>query len=1047
VPAPVRLPIMTLGGRVRAFFGMSPRRTFDEPRRTAQFSAVYPVDQLVLWAEARTGRVDREKALGVPAVLRGRNMICSIATLPLEAVDADNRLVDHPLLAQVDANVPNVVTLAMTLEDLLFESVAWWRITGFGWDGMPSSAVRYAPDQVSMTPPPTYRHGYLPSGLPTEPSTDAAVGLGKVVWMGGEPVPFDQVIRFDSPNPPLLTAGQRAIRRACALDLAAELYAKHPQPMAYFTPTEGADPAGDDDIATMLEDFEAAVREHSTVYVPAALTYNEVQQPTPADLQLVSLQQRASLDLANALGIDPEDLGISTTSRTYQSAVDRRRDRINDVLAMYMRAITDRLRMPDVTAPDVRVRFLLDDYLKADPKTRAEVQQIYANMGATDAAEVREDEGRPPRQITPPAAAPQSRPIQATVGAPVRQLTASDHTPITFSRQDVTFECDAVCESFSVDMERRVITGLVIPWGEQSGFKNGRRYRFARGGQRFGKIDRVKYLEDHQWSLAFGKATKLDDQQMGLVATFKVARGDHGDKMLALGADGVKDGLSPGVDWEPADEVPDPLFPGGRLVLKYTLREVSQLANPSFENSRLISVTANDQEGSSMNCSHCGVEITAGVAHTCEPTPAVAAPAVAAPAAAAPVTFTAEQVRAMFGQLNTPPPFAAPDGPAPRPTVDPTTVVPARTAVTLVDEPVPYQFSYEGGRHIFRTDAQYDFSTDLMALLKAKETGQDATAQILRVNSMIGARFANVDRADTTDITQPHQYRPDMWQPQMDYITPLWDMVAAGSTDGTKFDIPEFNSSSGLVGPATEETEPAAGTFTVKLQTITPTQVWGKVEITRQAWRAGGNPQLSGILWDQMLREYYEDREAAVATFLATLTAATDITLTGRPAATPDNDDDQVTVGDFSAAQTDLQFVRGGNRFSAFAVHQDLYRLFARVTDDAGRPLFPQISPSNANGTAQSLFKTMNVGGTTLVPSWALGAGGQTTATNSWLFDPAKVRGWASAPERLFWDFGATVQTANIPQLSFVTVGIYGDVAFGNTDIAGVRQVIFDPSV
>jgi hypothetical protein len=47
----------------------------------------------------------------------------------------------------------------------------------------------------------------------------------------------------------------------------------------------------------------------------------------------------------------------------------------------------------------------------------------------------------------------------------------------------------------------------------------------------------------------------------------------------------------------------------------------------------------------------------------------------------------------------------------------------------------------------------------------------------------------------------------------------------------------------------------------------------------------------------------------------------------------------------------------------------------------------------------------------------------------------------------MFWDFGATVQTANIPQLSHVTLGIYGDIAFANLDIAGVRQVTFDPSV
>jgi hypothetical protein len=85
------------------------------------------------------------------------------------------------------------------------------------------------------------------------------------------------------------------------------------------------------------------------------------------------------------------------------------------------------------------------------------------------------------------------------------------------------------------------------------------------------------------------------------------------------------------------------------------------------------------------------------------------------------------------------------------------------------------------------------------------------------------------------------------------------------------------------------------------------------------------------------------------------------------------------------------------------------------------------------------------VAGVTAVPSWALGAGGQTASTNSWLFNPEKVHGWADAPFRLDWNFGATVQTTNIPQLSHVTIGIYGDIAFGNTDINGVRQVTYDP--
>jgi hypothetical protein len=375
----------------------------------------------------------------------------------------------------------------------------------------------------------------------------------------------------------------------------------------------------------------------------------------------------------------------------------------------------------------------------------------------------------------------------------------------------------------------------------------------------------------------------------------------------------------------------------------------------------------------------------------------------------------------------------------------------APAAPVAVREALPYNVrrfqTPQGIKHVFNAGPNgHDFSTDLLDVMNGR--GEVDAAQ-KRMQALLDHEFrprnADVDRADFAG-TNPNVYRPDLWQGQMDYATPLWDMVASGDTDGRPFDVPKYNSSSALVGPATEGTEPAGGTVSVTTQTVTPTQVWGKVEITRQAARRQGNPAMSGIIWDQMLREYYEEREQAVATFLNTLTAATDIALTGTPAATPDNDDDQQTATDLEAAITDLMFVRGGNRFRAFAVHQALYRVLARVKDDAGRPLYPQINPMNSNGTAQSLFRMMNIAGVTAVGAWALGTVG-TASTNSWLFDPAKVRGWASAPERLDWNFGATVQTANIPQLSYVTIGIYGDVAFANLDINGVRQVTFDPSV
>lgn len=375
----------------RFFFGARP-----DPVQQRQFTQI---QQLVSWREQKLGGVDRKQALSIPAVLKGRNLICSIATLPLVAKDLNNREIPIPLLTQHDPNVPNVVVKSQVLEDLLFDAVSWWRVTGFDEYTRPSQVRRYDNSTVSFDPPASYQAGYLPSG-------NAAEG---VIWMEGEEVPFDQVIKFESPNPGLLDVGYRVIARSIALDDVADLLAANPKMRGYFSPAEGVDPGSDEEIEEMLADWQEARSQRIDGYVPASLSYNPIQDPTPSELQLIEMQKRNDLNLANMIGVDPEDLGISTTSRTYQNAVDRRQDRINTVFAPYMDAITDRLNMPDVTRPGLTVQFKLDDYLRADPRTRVEVAEKQVAMGALTVEEYRQDEGKVP---LPPAAAPSAASLE-----------------------------------------------------------------------------------------------------------------------------------------------------------------------------------------------------------------------------------------------------------------------------------------------------------------------------------------------------------------------------------------------------------------------------------------------------------------------------------------------------------------------------------------------------------------------------------------------------------------------------------------------------------
>jgi phage head maturation protease len=953
---------------------------------------VHTIDGVIRAARASSASapISRDIALQVPAVQRGRNLICAIATLPLVQYDPAGARVRSTLFDLIDPQVPNVVTMAQTVEDLLFDGIAWWRITDRGWNDFPSNAQRVDPDRVRLTPP----LGAQPlSLLPSGADPNAAV------WIDGKVVDGRDMIRFDSPNPPLLVAARRAIRRAAKIETAAERYADNPAAREYFTPAEGADPAEDDDIEQILADWEASRRERSTAYVPASLVYNTIQMPTPADLQLVQLQQRAALDIANAMGIDPEDLGINVTSRTYQNVTDRRIDRINDVLGPYMSAITGRLGMNDVTRRGYTVDFDLTRYLRADPLTAASVSVSLAGLNAITRDEIRDRNGLTPltpaqrAELTPAPAPAKGAPVKAKNSAPISAEFSSEPRNVT-----LTFEPD---ETFAASAEKRTVTGTLVPFGPVGSNGSGR-WRFQPGSIEWSKsaVSRVKLNREHDRLNLLGAATAIKESNTGVTASFKVARGVSGDDALSMAEDQVLDGLSAEVDI--LDFTSDPADPSVYLVTKARLTGAALTGTPAFDDARLTKVAASKNEGNPVMDP--------------ETEQAPAAPA-AAPVA---VALTADSVRDMIR-----------DALGANADERPAVVNPAARPVAFVNEALPYRFD-RGGNF---TRADHEFSTDIVSMLKAGDTEGANTEAGKRVMGLLAQSFSTVATTDINELT-PSLQRPDMYVDQRDYKTPLWDIVSKGAPpNGVQpFVVPKFSSSSGLVGDHTEGTEPTGGTFVTTSQTITPTALSGKASVTRETWDMGGNPAVSTLIFNQMRRGYFEGLETATGTFLNTLTAATDIDL-----GIAVIDEDLATAWDTALAG--LQFVRTYD-FSAFAVEQYLYKAFVNATDGQGRKLFPIIAPSNANGTAQSRFRTLNLSGVTGVPAWGLGAGTGGAANNSWLFDPAVVHGWATAPQRL--ELAGSGGGTSYQPVAFVDVAIWGYKAFANTDIAGVRQVIYD---
>lgn len=343
---------------------------------------------------APAARIDRRTAIQVPAVKRVRDLVAGVlGGLPLECFDAQQNRVPWSLFDQPEKNVPRSVTMTRLYEDLLFEEIAWWRVVETSWDDWPTFVKRLKPGRVQV---------------------DEDRGE---VYVDGKKVtnPDKELIRFDSPTDGLLKAGARAIRTCVLLDQAAANAANGVPAVEYFTPADGADPLDDDEITALLDEHAAARRERRTAYYPASIKYN-VNHFDPKTLQLSEQRQHAVLEIARVGGVDPEDVGVSTTSRTYTNQFDRRKAYTDFTLGLYMHATEGRLSMGDISPRGYTARHDLDAFLRSDPAGRYAAYAAGLQVGAIDEDDIARLEGRPAGSVQPrPTAAPTPTPDDPSV--------------------------------------------------------------------------------------------------------------------------------------------------------------------------------------------------------------------------------------------------------------------------------------------------------------------------------------------------------------------------------------------------------------------------------------------------------------------------------------------------------------------------------------------------------------------------------------------------------------------------------------------------------
>jgi phage head maturation protease len=522
---------------------------------------------------------------------------------------------------------------------------------------------------------------------------------------------------------------------------------------------------------------------------------------------------------------------------------------------------------------------------------------------------------------------------------------------------DFTFDVEPDA-SFRVDVEKRTISGLAVPYGPVAR-SMGRNWRFTPGSLHWSAESRVKLNDDHVRSQSFGRAVRLQHLPHGLDASFKVGRGPIGDQALMDAEDGVKDGFSIEIDFEDGDSYrPDPDDPSVNIVDRATLRHVALTAAPAFDGARVASVVASR-------------EATTMTATAAEPTTAPAAPA-AGPDFA---TFTAGVTEAIKtaiaeGFAKMPEPNGA------RP------IVPAGSGIQVTYEPPVYNLRQGKDSPSFVKDA---WKARTEGDQEAQERLRKFSAQQTSIAEKVNAAGLQFTTGTTGNLAEaiPPGYRPELYVPQLFKERPLTDSLSQGAlSDATPFTVPRFVTATGMAANHVEGTNPTDGVLDLETVTVTPAAVSGLFKLTREIVDSS-NPAVDAIALQAMREAYSQNVEAKVYTELngangvggvitgtTVPSGATARTSTGTAAATSGRELLRALRSELAA----YPFRRFAS-VNRIVLSQEGTTAFATATDTTERPLLPPLAPQNAAGTTDGLgtpVQGFNVDGLAARPAWSM---------------------------------------------------------------------------
>jgi len=364
------------------------RRESSAPADPAPSGESFALDLAQMYSPVGTVNTDglgvlsgmtREMALQLPIIIAVRQQLLAvIGALPLRERDIEGRLLPRVnqkrWMYPCGQRMTRLALIKRTVDDLFFDGESLWTVE--------RRLVRNSvPTEFKHWPIGQWRFDKeAQQWVCTESGNEYRYAVTDGVYFEG----LTEGV--------LHTGGAAAILDGLRIRRGVSQSVDTPVPLGIFTPKSGQ--LAPHQLTQIMQSWESSRRAGRTAVLPNDIEFTPVQI-SPRDRQLLDALNATALDLVRATSGDPEDVGISTTSRTYGNVQDARTDFLRYHAVRFLGPIADRLSMPDITPGTVE--FDLTAFTRGSDADRFAAYQVGLDVGVfADENEVREAEGLPP---------------------------------------------------------------------------------------------------------------------------------------------------------------------------------------------------------------------------------------------------------------------------------------------------------------------------------------------------------------------------------------------------------------------------------------------------------------------------------------------------------------------------------------------------------------------------------------------------------------------------------------------------------------------------